>query len=995
MVVSVFRLELTLRSLAIAVLSLVVAVPLSAQSIASGTVRGMVKDSTGRPLGNVRVALTDRTSGFTHANLTPRGGTFGFPFLPSGEYDLLAERLGFLPVEVRGVVVAAGGDAQVDVTLLPAEPPVMERAVTAFGGRLDRAAAGPGWHLGRLEFRRLPDQRRDLASAARYSTLAGDPLAIEGLPAPYSQTSVDGIPFRFPAHPLLGQTEPAGAALPLSAFSAAVVDPGGVDVEWSGFTSGRLAALGARGANRLEAQVYADWHPVSLSNSKYFDPRAVSGNSFRGGLILSGPVIRDTAHFVLGVDAQRLELPMPAAWAPSAADSALLFGADSLGVDLTAYRATRLATVQVASGFGRFDWQANQRNRLAFLVFGSRVESDDPPFGASRAVGLGARHTSWDLGLGATLTNVLGSAVALELRVGFEIGRQEYLGSDTALTVTSSVPAAWGTDPALPGQFRRTGARATETIHFTAGAHRVKLGGGGSFAAHQDTWAWARGGAFAFGSTDDLLAVRGGFVQTVGREPIAKFNTYEFGWFFQDRWAAASGAELVVGMRMDWERVDRGALVPNPTLLALTGVVSDSIKSTTFKASPRLGLSWDVGNKHTWVVRADGGLYHGSVASDAFAEAVAEGGGRQLRYGTGTLSRWPGVPDSVTAAPQGALMAILPEGFSAPRSTKAALGVSGALGGGVALHLAGSYRHTQFLVKRRDLNRVPGRSGRDQYGRPIYGELEQVGSALLAVPGSARRLDEFSVMSALDQDGVSDYLGATARLERRVGRTLTLSAGYTYSQTTDNLPGMALGPDAQLSPFPDSLNGLEWEDGISDFDVPHSLVFGAELAFPGFRLAGYYGFRSGRPFTPGFRDGVDANADGSWRNDPAWVDDAVTGVSDLFTTWECLRTQVGRFAERNSCRGPTRKTLDLRLALGPFRLGYPVELVVDGMNLLDTEFADVDRALYLVDPAGTLTRDAATGVVTVPLVANDNFGNAIRRYGSGRYLRIGLRVNYE
>jgi hypothetical protein len=228
-----------------------------------------------------------------------------------------------------------------------------------------------------------------------------------------------------------------------------------------------------------------------------------------------------------------------------------------------------------------------------------------------------------------------------------------------------------------------------------------------------------------------------------------------------------------------------------------------------------------------------------------------------------------------------------------------------------------------------------------------------------------------------------------------MGKTVTLSAGYTYSQTTDNLPGMALGPDAQLSPFPDSLNGVEWEDGVSDFDVPHRFVFGTELAFPVFRIAAYYGFRSGRPFTPGFRDGVDANADGAWRNDPAWVDDGVAGVSDLFTSWECLRTQVGGFVDRNSCRGPTRQALDLRLALGPFRIGYPIELVLDAMNLLDTEFADVDRALYLVDPAGALVRDPATGVVTVPLVANPNFGNAMRRYGSGRYLRIGIRVNYE
>ena len=140
---------------------------------------------------------------------------------------------------------------------------------------------------------------------------------------------------------------------------------------------------------------------------------------------------------------------------------------------------------------------------------------------------------------------------------------------------------------------------------------------------------------------------------------------------------------------------------------------------------------------------------------------------------------------------------------------------------------------------------------------------------------------------------------------------------------------------------------------------------------------------------------MDANGDGSWRNDPAYVDGQIAGVTDLYTNWDCLRTQEGSFAKRNSCRGPTQQTLDLRLVIGPFHLGYPLEIVVDGMNLLDTEFASVDRALYLVDPAGSLVKDAATGLVTVPLVVNPDFGKAVQRYGSGRYLRIGIRLNYE
>jgi hypothetical protein len=51
-----------------------------------------------------------------------------------------------------------------------------------------------------------------------------------------------------------------------------------------------------------------------------------------------------------------------------------------------------------------------------------------------------------------------------------------------------------------------------------------------------------------------------------------------------------------------------------------------------------------------------------------------------------------------------------------------------------------------------------------------------------------------------------------------------------------------------------------------------------------------------------------------------------------------------------------------------------------------------DHALYLVDRTGTLTTNASTGVVTVPLIANPAFGDLLARRSSGRAVRLGLRV---
>ncbi|MGH7504790.1 MAG: hypothetical protein ACRELX_04035, partial [Longimicrobiales bacterium] len=226
-----------------------------------------------------------------------------------------------------------------------------------------------------------------------------------------------------------------------------------------------------------------------------------------------------------------------------------------------------------------------------------------------------------------------------------------------------------------------------------------------------------------------------------------------------------------------------------------------------------------------------------------------------------------------------------------------------------------------------------------------------------------------------------------------------LFGSYTYSITEDDwLWGDGLDPESQLSPFPDSLNGVDWADGRSDFDVPHRASVGVELKVPGQfgpRIAALYRYQSGYPFTPGFRDGVDINGDGSGRNDPAFIDDGIAGTAELVSEWSCLRDGIDGFVERNACRGPDYQALDARLSLEFVRTDrYTGQLVVDGLDLLASEIGVLDRAVYLVDPAVDLATAPAGRVVTVPLVANPNFGELLTRYAPQRQLRIGLRVSY-
>jgi hypothetical protein len=281
----------------------------------------------------------------------------------------------------------------------------------------------------------------------------------------------------------------------------------------------------------------------------------------------------------------------------------------------------------------------------------------------------------------------------------------------------------------------------------------------------------------------------------------------------------------------------------------------------------------------------------------------------------------------------------------------------------------------------------------------LYGTLKQEGALVGAVPGSDRRFAGFDAVYSLDPSGFSDYWGLSVGLERDVSRGLSVMTSYTFSQTTDNWFGArGDGPDAQLLPFADSGATGSWSRGRSDFDVPHRLVVGAEVRLGGRiapRLAVLYRYQSGYPFTPGFRDGVDANGDGSARNDPAFVTDTLPGAADIIAAQSCLRAQIGRFADRNSCRDPAVSSLDFRLAFTLVRTGRTTtELLVDVFGAVRTGTDLIDHALYLVDRSAQLQTSTATGVTTVPLVANPNFGHALARRDPGATVRVGVRVGF-
>jgi hypothetical protein len=486
-------------------------------------------------------------------------------------------------------------------------------------------------------------------------------------------------------------------------------------------------------------------------------------------------------------------------------------------------------------------------------------------------------------------------------------------------------------------------------------------------------------------------------MQVTAPSQSAKFTSTSPGFFLQDTWAASPEIQIQGGLRYDTQILPKNKIAVDTAWLSATGVANDYTPKYRGGISPRGSFLWNLQNRGEWIIRGSGGLYRGELDPALFAEAMLFDGAAKVQRAQGTFPGWPTVPSAAVTSSSSRLTLFGPT-YKSPRTAKFDLGIAHGIKGGTTVSVAGSYGHTDFLLRREDLNR-PDASGRStQDGRPVFGTLVQQGGLVTAAPGSNHRFDKFDQVSGLAPTGYVDHYEVTATIEHHATRGLTLDASYTYGKTTDNLVGLlAADPADQLDPFPGGLpnGGGDWSVGHSDLDVPHRVAASAQYRATGKTPIGVgarWRWRSGLPYTPGFRPGVDLNADGGGNNDPVFVDQT---LESALSSGGCS-VVAGSFAERNSCRGKSVQALDLSVSVGlPVKIsgGGSLRLTIDGFNVVSSKTGIVDRAVLLIDPAQSLSA-GGNGRVTVPLVANSNFGSLLSRRVEPRLIRFGLRMEY-
>jgi len=956
----------------------------SAQGVTSASVAGTVTTSIGQPLPGALVTLTALGAGGSQGSsreaTTNSTGAYAFALIPPGSYEIRAEALGYRPVVARTLTLGGGERGAVSLVLTQSPPPILTVDTLVLGGSATSRWRAGGTRFSANEIDGLAHRFEDLTSIASLATTSDGSLGSEGLPGGMTVLIADGVPFYRASHPLGRAEQLATPLFGRSMLATVAVQDDATDIESFGSAGGFVSLSTRAGTTSGGLELDGAWSGAPLWSSSQLDISTPSLTSVQAGARTTLVVSPGTQVAVSG-EVFRQDTPL----GPRVDDAV---EASLAGLDPALIEEVATPSVERLSRYSaqlRFD-AARATTSQVFVRGGAaytkRVLDGPGPLAIARDAALAEESIEFSVAAGWTSeyrpglvfdfrAGVSGSDRAFERpspgrSFGYLAGSGSYLG----LAAAAAADVARVDVLVLPG------------LRWSVGPGTLKFGLSARATSHTIEQLGRRELFYTDGPA--LVATRG--VVWATDAPDVSFSAREVGGYAQYDFELSPALSGSLGARFDQEMIPESEPTLNTAWLAASGLRNDVYPASFGQLGLTGMLTWDPSLDGSTRIFGTVSVHHGDLDAGALSQLFSQDGAATSTLFAGTGLTWPMgmVPGGATPQP---MLTLFGPDARAPRSTRGTVGFVQRVASSWNLHLGAAYRRTDFLLRRRDLNLPAVASATDPYGRSVFGTLALDGSLVSATAADVRRFAGFNEAWALDPDGWSEYWGVTTGLEY-AGASSTFSVAYTRSETTDNWIGAATGlADAQLSPL---LPGSDdWSEGTSDFDAPDRVVATASTRLSVLTLSAVYRYRSGLPFTPRYRAGVDANGDGSLRNDVAYVDAAL--AAPLLDAWKCLDDALDAFAARNSCRGPAVHGLDVRLSFQLGRvMGREARLVVDGLDVIESEDGLIDDALLLVDPTGTLT--SSGGTVTIPVIVNPDFGKVVYPSSRGRMLRIGLRI---
>ena len=322
---------------------LLAAVSLSAQTF-RGTILGTVTDPQGAVVAGAKVTVKNVGTGLERTTETSADGTYSFPELPLGTYNVTVTQTGFQTYVTTGVSVEVASERRVDASLKAGQVstrvevsadqiPLVETTSNTLGGTIQAE-----------DFKDLPVNGRDFMKMLTAVPGANaDPSGVMDSPGSFGVFSVNGNRGRSNNFLLDGTDMNDGfrndnaineggvfgipaTLLPVDAIQEMAI-LNNTEAEY-GRNSGSIVNIVTKsGTNGFHGTLFEYFRNNALDARNYFNAAPAPQNAFHNnqfGGSLGGPIIEDKTFFLLAYEGQRENVGFPSqATIPSQAEIAL------------------------------------------------------------------------------------------------------------------------------------------------------------------------------------------------------------------------------------------------------------------------------------------------------------------------------------------------------------------------------------------------------------------------------------------------------------------------------------------------------------------------------------------------------------------------------------------------------------------------------------------------------------------------------------------------
>jgi hypothetical protein len=814
------------------------------------TLNGTVTDPAGAVVPAVRVKLSQATTGFTRETLTSGAGTYIFPGLPVGAFELTVEKEGFAQATVKEVVLTVGQRATVNMTLSVASV-ATQVDVTAQAVELDKSSAEVATVIGSNDIAAIPINGRNWSSFLIVAPGAVNTGEGNQNSTRFFGRSRDENNWTFDGVDATGVKDPRQEAnlrlvISLDSIAEFRVSSANYTAEIGGGAGAQVNVVSKSGTNEFHSSVFEYFRNDVMDARRPIDAAKPPFRLNQYGGNIGGPIIKNRTFFFANYEGLQQRLGQTfVGFVPSASYKDLVRSTSpALRPVVDAYPAGTARTAdptidqintvgaqpwQENSGLIKVDHRFNDRNSM-FVRYNTNVGLIDEIRNA-----LLETRTSDFSTHNATIQyqRIWSPQVLSETKIAMN---RSVLLRNTNGTFSEGV--------SIPGyvslQVNRREVEAgttfslVQTLAWTTGRHAFKFGGEirPVYLVFSDTGQ----ASTSFASRSDFVINKANSISISGNNPSRKVQRPYYFLFAQDEWKLRKNLTLSLGARYEYYAVSKATDGAGRTfdLYRCAGFCASGTPwyfPDKNNLAPRVGLAWSPeGTGGKTVLRFGYGLFYGPGQLDdvnASLDSIPENAALTQREEP-NLS-FPAIRFAGQAKSQGAS----PRSLQRDRSD-------------------GYSQQWSFTIQQQlpwDLIGQAGYMGSNahhQFNRTFVNTINPL--------TGTRPLPTFSNVDEKQNNGNSSFNGLQTSLMRSTRYGLNLNAQYMYSKNISDNAGAGDGGQAMISAC------RQCERGPADWDVRHTFTSIASYQLP---------FGAGRAYGP--KSGFGAHLLGGWELSGLWT----------------------------------------------------------------------------------------------------------------------------